>query len=135
VRRIWRSFLLVIGILSVALGVVGTVVPLLPTTPLLLLAAFCFARSSDRFHAWLLGNRWFGETIRNYRDGLGLPLRQKIVTLAILWVTVVTTSIFAVPLWPVRILLGAIATGVTVYLLSLPTRSAERKKPGLETVA
>lgn len=125
-RRIWHSFLLGLGLLSVALGVLGMVVPLLPTTPLLLLAAFCFARSSERFHAWLLNNRVFGETIRNYRDGLGLPMRQKIATLAILWVTMVSTSIFVVPLWPVRILLGAIACGVTVYLLSLPTRRVQQ---------
>ncbi|HEU5162112.1 MAG TPA: YbaN family protein [Thermoanaerobaculia bacterium] len=125
-RRIWHSFLLGLGCLSVALGVLGLVVPLLPTTPLLLLAAFCFARSSERFHAWLLNNRVFGQTIRNYRDGLGLPMRQKIVTLAILWVTVVSTSLLVVPLWPVRILLAVIASGVTVYLLSLPTRREQQ---------
>ena len=125
-RRIWHSFLLGLGFISVALGVLGMVVPLLPTTPLLLLAAFCFARSSERFHAWLLSNRIFGETIRNYRDGLGLPMRQKVVTLAILWITMVSTSVFVVPLWSVRILLGAIACGVTVYLLSLPTRRAQQ---------
>ncbi|HSN68279.1 MAG TPA: YbaN family protein [Thermoanaerobaculia bacterium] len=121
-RRIWHSLLLGLGFLSVGLGVLGLVVPLLPTTPLLLLAAFCFARSSERFHGWLLNNRLLGGTIRGYRDGLGLPMRQKVVTLAILWVTVVSTSMVAVPLWPVRILLGAIASGVTIYLLSLPTR-------------
>ena len=125
-RRIWHSFLLGLGFISVALGVLGMVVPLLPTTPLLLLAAFCFARSSERFHGWLLSNRIFGETIRNYRDGLGLPMRQKVVTLAILWITMVSTSVFVVPLWSVRILLGAIACGVTVYLLSLPTRRAQQ---------
>lgn len=123
-RRIWHSFLLAVGLVSLVLGVIGTVVPLIPTTPLLLLAAFCFARSSERFHRWLLSNRVFGETIRNYRDGLGLPLRQKVVTLAILWTTVISTSAFAIPLWPVRLLLVAIATGVTAYLLSLPTRRA-----------
>ena len=125
-RRIWHSFLLGLGFISVALGVLGMVVPLLPTTPLLLLAAFCFARSSERFHAWLLSNRIFGETIRNYRDGLGLPMRQKVVTLAILWITMVSTSVFVVPLWSVRILLGAIACGVTVFLLSLPTRRVQQ---------
>ena len=125
-RRIWHSFLLGLGFISVALGVLGMVVPLLPTTPLLLLAAFCFARSSERFHGWLLSNRIFGETIRNYRDGLGLPMRQKVVTLAILWITMVSTSVFVVPLWSVRILLGAIACGVTVFLLSLPTRRVQQ---------
>jgi uncharacterized membrane protein YbaN (DUF454 family) len=117
--------LLLTGFVSVALGVAGMAVPLLPTTPLLLLAAFCFARSSDRFYGWLLSNRWFGATIRDYREGRGLPVRQKIVTLAILWATVASTAAFVVPLWWVRLLLAAIAGGVTVYLLSLPTRTEE----------
>ncbi|HEY0593540.1 MAG TPA: YbaN family protein [Thermoanaerobaculia bacterium] len=121
-RRIWHSLLVALGFVSLALGIVGTVVPLIPTTPLLLLAAFCFARSSERFYGWLLSNRFFGETISAYRDGLGLPLRQKVVTLAILWITVGSTSILAIPLWWVRILLVCIAAGVTAYLLSLPTR-------------
>jgi uncharacterized membrane protein YbaN (DUF454 family) len=122
VRRVWHGFLLAVGFASVALGVVGIVVPLIPTTPLLLLAAVCFARSSDRVHRWLLTNRLFGETIRNYREGLGIPLRQKVVTIAILWMTIAGTSLFLVPIGWVRLVLAAIATGVTIYLLSLPTR-------------
>ena len=66
-------------------------------------------------------NRWCGEYIRNYREGRGLPLQQKILTLALLWITIGATTVFVVPLWWVRVLLLAIASGVTFHLLRIKT--------------
>ena len=103
------------------------VLPLVPTTPLLLLAAFFFARSSDRFYNWLLANRWFGRIIRDYRDGRGLTMRDKVVTIAILWLTVGPSVVFLLPVWWGRALMVGIATGVTIYLWRLPTAPAERE--------
>ncbi len=114
------------GTLCVALGVVGMFVPLLPTTPFLLLAAACYARSSQRFYRWLMTNRWCGAYIRNYRAGRGLPLRQKIMVLALLWTTIGATALCVVSLWWVRLLLMLIAVGVTLHLLWIKTY-----KPGL----
>ena len=119
--RLKRVVLTGTGTLCVALGVIGMLLPLLPTTPFLLLAAACYARSSPRFYHWLLTNRWCGVYIRNYRAGRGLPRQQKILTLALLWATIGVTAIFVVPLWWVRVLLLAIATGVTLHLLRIPT--------------
>ncbi|NLF57801.1 MAG: DUF454 domain-containing protein [Candidatus Hydrogenedens sp.] len=120
-----KSILLAVGALSVALGVLGMFLPLLPTTPLLLLAAFCFARSSERAHRWLLHNRWFGEYLRNYHERRGITLRHKVVTLSTLWVMIGVSALFLVPLWWVKLLLLAIAAGVTVYLLRLNTLRPE----------
>lgn len=110
-----------IGTLCVALGAIGVVLPVLPTTPFLLLAAACYARSSERFYVWLMTNRWCGAYIRNYREGRGIPLRQKVLTLALLWTTIGASACFAVSNGWVRLLLLAIAAGVTLHLLHIPT--------------
>jgi hypothetical protein len=115
--------LMVAGTLAVGLGVVGIVVPLLPTTPLLLLAAFCYARSSERFYRWLMGSPCLGGYIRSYRAGRGIPLLQKVLTIAALWITISATALLAVSALWLRLVLLAVAVGVTVHLLWLPTRS------------
>jgi hypothetical protein len=120
-RSLTRHLLITIGTLSVALGIVGMFVPILPTTPLLLLAAACYARSSDRFLNWLLYNRWFGAYIRNYREGRGIPRSTRTLTLLALWLTLGVSAAFAVSAWWVRLLLAAIGIGVTVHLLRLKT--------------
>ncbi|MBT6146043.1 MAG: YbaN family protein, partial [Gemmatimonadetes bacterium] len=77
-RQPMRILFFVIGTMSVVAGVVGILLPLIPTTPFLLLAAWCYARSSERFYRLLLSNRWLGPYIRNYRDGRGMSLRAKV---------------------------------------------------------
>lgn len=125
-NRIVRGLYVGLGLLCVGVGVLGMVLPLVPTTPLLLLAAFFFARSSDRFYNWLLSNRWFGRIIRDYRDGRGLTMRDKVVTIAVLWLTVGPSVVFLLPVWWGRALMVGIATGVTIYLWRLPTAPVER---------
>ena len=73
-NKVFRSLLLIVGTLSAVLGTLGIFVPILPTTPFLLLAAYCYARSSEHFYQRLLANRWFGEYIRNYREVGGVAL-------------------------------------------------------------
>jgi uncharacterized membrane protein YbaN (DUF454 family) len=101
-------------------GVLGIVLPLLPTTPFLLFAAACYARSSERLYCWLHQNRWFGAYLTNYRAGRGLPLRAKLATILILWVAI-SISIIVTPLLWLRVLLLAIAGGVTLHLLRMKT--------------
>jgi uncharacterized membrane protein YbaN (DUF454 family) len=120
-NNIKRVSLIGCGSLSVVLGVLGMLLPLLPTTPFLLLAAVCYARSSKRFYDWLLANRWCGEYIRNYREGRGIPRRQKALTILLLWLTIGSTAVFAVPLWWVRLVLLGIAVAVTIHLIRLKT--------------
>jgi hypothetical protein len=119
--KIKRIALTVCGTLCVALGVVGMFMPVLPTTPFLLLAAVCYARSSKRFYDWLLTNRWCGEYIRNYREGRGIPRQQKAVTITLLWLTIGSTAGFAVSLCWVRLVLIGIAVAVTIHLLRIKT--------------
>lgn len=126
-RKPLRILLVISGSLSVALGVVGMFLPVLPTTPFLLLAAICYARSSERFYRWLLGNRWCGEYIRNYREGRGIPLKQKVLAILLLWLTIGTTACFAVSRWWVRLILLVIAAGVTIHLGRIKTQKSAKE--------
>lgn len=123
--RLRRGLLIVLGLLSVGLGVLGAFLPLLPTTPFLLLAAACFARSSVRLNHWLHSNRLFGEYLRRYRNGEGMPLRAKLVTLVLLWTSLTASAVYAVSAqhWPVWIFLAAVGIGVTLHILRIKTRS------------
>jgi hypothetical protein len=97
----------------------------------LLLAAFCYARSSNRFHHWLITNRWFGEYIRNYREGRGLPLKQKVLTILLLWLTIGYAAWFVVPPWWAKVILLGIAAGVTLHLIRTKTFKPEARNSGL----
>ena len=108
------------GILCVLLGIVGIFLPLLPTTPFLLLASACFARSSTRAHRWLLNHGIFGEYLRNYEAGRGIPARAKVLALVMMWSSLAYAMWRFEPLW-LRLLLLAVGAGVSVYLLRLPT--------------
>ncbi len=116
-----RKTLIVVGTFFVGLGIVGIYLPVLPTTPFLLLAAACYARSSERFYNWLLNHRWFAKYIRPYREGKGIPLKAKILSISLIWLTILFSILFVVHPLSVRIILIAIAAGVTLYLFSLPT--------------
>jgi uncharacterized membrane protein YbaN (DUF454 family) len=122
-NEIKRLAFIVCGTACVALGVVGIFLPLLPTTPFLLLAAFCYARSSMTFYTWLITNRWCGEYIRNYREGRGISRRHKVVTITLLWLTIGYTAGFVVSLNWVKLILFGIACAVTLHLTRLKTFS------------
>jgi uncharacterized protein len=118
----WLRILLVIaGTFFVGLGIVGIFVPVLPTTPFLLLAAACYARSSQRFYDWLLNNKWFGSYIRNYLERKGIPLRVKVVTLTLLWITIGSSVAFVVETLVLKLILVIIAIGVSIHILSVRT--------------
>lgn len=116
-----RILLISGGIICVVLGFLGIFLPILPTTPFLLLAAFLFTRSSGRFLNWLLSNRWFGAYIKNYREGRGIPAREKAFTILMLWATIGFTVFYIVPAWWVQGILLVIAVGVTTHLLRVKT--------------
>jgi len=119
--------LISVGSVSVVLGTVGMMVPVLPTTPFLLLAAACYSKSSDRFYRWLIQNRWFGAYIQNYREGRGMLLSQKVMTIALLWLSIGATLCFALThLWQ-RILLIAVAVAVTIHLVMIKNLRKEKR--------
>ena len=115
-----RYALLTIGWLSVVLGVVGIFLPVLPTTPFLLLAAACFARSSERFYNWLVNHPRLGPWIRDYLDGNGIPLKGKVYAIGLMWISI-TVSCFLVPLFWARTFMLTSAVCVTVYILRQKT--------------
>lgn len=109
------------GFLSLLLGIIGIAVPMLPTTPFLLLSAFFFARSSTRLYNWLIYHRLFGKYIRDYREKRGVSLNVKMGALLMLWATIIYSAFWAVDVVWVRILLILIALGVTSHILCLKT--------------
>jgi uncharacterized protein len=119
--RLLRGGLIVLGTCFVALGILGIFLPLLPTTPFFLLAVACYARSSRRFYDWMLNNRVFGSYIRNYREGRGIPLKVKVVTIAVLWGTIIYSAFFVVDELYWRVILLVIAVGVTIHILKTRT--------------
>lgn len=116
-----RILLIIAGTIFVGLGIVGIFVPVLPTTPFLLLAAACYARSSQRFYGWLLNNKWFGSYIRNYLERKGVPLKVKVLTIALLWITIGSSVAFAVHSSVARLILVLVAIGVSIHILSIRT--------------
>ena len=116
-----RILLIVCGTIATTLGVIGIIVPLLPTTPFLLLAAACYARSSERFYNWLLNNRLFGRYVKDYIERRGISLKAKVFTLVLLWVTITCSAILATDTTWIRILLFAIAAAVTIHILLIKT--------------
>lgn len=122
------TLFVVLGWVCIGLAVLGAVLPVLPTTPWVLLAAYLFARSSPRFHAWIMGHRLFGPMIRDWRSGLGITARTKVIAIATIALSV-GVSIWLVPLWWVRLILLAVLIGVPLYLLRQPTRPVEPGAP------
>lgn len=120
-----RILLVTAGTICVVLAALGIFVPLLPTTPFLLLAATCYTRSSPRLYDWLIGHRWFGPYIRNYREHRAVTLGTKIVSITFLWATMAYTILAVTHHWALRALLVAVAIGVTIHLTSFTTATPE----------
>ena len=117
--------LIAAGFISLSLGVIGIFVPLLPTTPFLLLASVCFVRSSEKLHNWLIYHKAFGNYIRCYQQYRAVSLRVKILTVTILWVFIGYAVIFVVSAIQIRFLLLVIAAAVTIHILRLRTLTNE----------
>ncbi len=119
--RLGRGVYLVLGFLSLGLGIAGYVVPLLPGTVFLLIATYFFFRSSERMYNWVLNHPWFGSLVRNYLAGYGIPRRIKVYAVALIVVSFATSIAFAVSSQLPRVILVAIAIGVVTFILSRPT--------------
>jgi uncharacterized membrane protein YbaN (DUF454 family) len=116
-----RWILLTSGTILLSIGILGMFLPLLPTTIFFILAAWCYARSSERFYHWLHHNKFFGKYLSNYRRGNGMTIMSKTVSLLILWAGIGYSVIFATSILYIQILLLAIAIGVSWHLLSIKT--------------
>jgi uncharacterized membrane protein YbaN (DUF454 family) len=120
-----RYSLIALGTICLAIGIVGIFTPILPTTPFLLLAAFCYLRSSQRFYRWLMNNRVFGSYIRSYTEGRGIPIKVKLFTIALLWVTI-GISIWLVANWIVTAVLLVVAVGVSLHIAFIRRKKDRR---------
>jgi len=119
--RLKKGFFVAAGTVALALGFLGLFLPVIPTTPLVLLAAACYMRGSERLHGWLLESKWFGETIRTYQAGQGLRKVTKVRALSLMWIVITISAFFYVDSLPVRVVMFGTAILVTRYLLGLPT--------------
>jgi len=120
-EKVKRILFIVVGTILLGIGGLGVLLPIVPTTPFLLLATACYARGSKRIHRWMLRNRVFGAFIRNYVERKGITPRQKTVTLGFLWVTMTFTIVFVVDSLILRLFLVLIALAVSGHILKLPT--------------
>ena len=124
--KLRKQLLVVAGTILTAIGILGVFVPILPTTPFLLLAAACYIRSSRRFYRWLVDNRFFGSYIRDYVEGRGIPLRTKMVTILLLWLAIGISACIGTQNLAVRIVLVIVAVGVTLHIVFI--RARERRE-------
>ena len=117
-----RIFFIIVGSVSLVLGILGMFLPLLPTTPFLLLSAAAWLKASPELYNWLLNHRLFGEYIRNYREHRAIPLRAKVVSVSLVWLTI-GYCIFAVvdKWWWAQVLMAILATAISWHILSFKT--------------
>lgn len=121
----YRLFLLGLGWLSIGLAALGVLLPILPTTPFLLLAVWCFARSSPRFHDWLLYRSWFGPYLRHWQTHRGLPPGAKGRAILLI-VCTFALSLWLVPVLWVRVLLLTLMIVLLIFMLRLPVVDVEK---------
>ncbi len=119
--QLLKSLLIAVGLLSLGLGIVGIALPVLPTTPFLLLAAACFARSSERLYFWLLSHRWFGPYLRNWREHKAITLRAKVIILISLWFSLGFSTTQVIEAWIPCIILWSIGAIISVLIWSIKT--------------
>lgn len=124
-EKLKKRLLIIAGTLSTAIGILGIFLPILPTTPFLLLAAACYIRSSHKFYNWLLNNRYFGAYIRYYIQGKGMPLKIKIFTVILLWITIGLSIWLAAQSVVIRAILILVAFGVTIHIALIKTSKGE----------
>ncbi len=120
--RVLRSFYLVLGIFFLGLAFVGIAIPLIPTVGPVLLAAFFFSKSSERFDRWLVENRLFGSIVRDWRAGIGFTVRAKTIAIAAIILTFTISVVFVIDIAAIRIGLVALALSLVVYIAQLPTK-------------
>jgi uncharacterized membrane protein YbaN (DUF454 family) len=124
--KIKRTIYFVLGTISFAIACIGVVLPLLPTTPFVLLAVACYLRSSKRTYNWLMNHKLFGQYIKNYFEGKGMSLRAKVISLAFLWTIMAYSALFVMPILIAQVILLIVALAVTLHLTILPTFKGQK---------
>jgi uncharacterized membrane protein YbaN (DUF454 family) len=127
VQNRWlRSVYVVLGFLMLGIGVIGTVLPGIPTTMPIILAAFFFSKSSQRFDDWMVNHKLFGPLVRDWRAGVGFSARAKSIAITAIAATFTITVVWFVDVPGVRIGLILLAMAISAYILWLPTKPSVR---------
>lgn len=123
-----RLLLLILGWLSLITGIIGAFLPLLPTTPLVLLAAWCFSKSSERFHTWLIEHKYFGPIVRDWQSADGIPRRARNRAIIFMWIGMAISILIVSRFWAT---IGLVIIGlcVSTYLMRMPIRSEDDSTP------
>ncbi len=116
-----RWLLLATGTLALGLGALGLILPGLPTTPFVLIAAACYIRSSERLYRWLTSNRVFGPVVTTWQAERGLTIRAKLITLALVWITLGGAALFLVDSMVMKLVLLGLVCTKTVVLARIRT--------------
>ena len=119
--KVKRTIFVIAGTIFLIIGFIGVVIPVLPTTPFLLLAAACYIRGSKRIHNWMINNSIFGDFVKNYMEKKGITIKQKVTTLIFLWLTITISIYYFIESFPIIILLFVIAIAVSVHILRIRT--------------
>ena len=120
--KFYRYLYLLSGFLLVGIGVIGIFLPILPTTIFLILASACFVKSSPQANEWLRNHKILGAYIKNYQDKSGLTIKAKVFNVALLWIMILSSAYFFTEELFIKLLLLAIAIGVTIHLLMVKTK-------------
>ena len=117
-----RIFYLLLGWFSLITGIIGIFLPLLPTTPLVLLAAWCFSKSSERFHTWLINHKFFGPIVSDWQSNDGIPRKSRNRAIIFMWLGMAISILMVGRFWAT---VGLVCIGicVSIYLLRMPLRS------------
>jgi uncharacterized protein len=118
-NNIVKSILIILGTLSIGAGILGIFLPLIPTTPFILLGAACYFKGSQKLYSKLVGNKLLGAYIKNYREGKGIPLKIKIYAILFLWISIGYSTIFKTHNISIKIILLVIAIVVTSHIMLL----------------
>lgn len=116
-----KWILTILGLLALGLGILGIFLPVLPTTPLLLLAAALFLRSNRGLYDWLLNHPRLGPYIRNFMEYKAIPLKIKVLSVTLVWITLLNCAVFVADHWAFRLFFIVLATAITVHILSYKT--------------
>ena len=124
-KNLKKKIYICVGLLALGLGIIGVFLPVMPTVPFLLVALFCFERSSKKYHDMILNNKYFGKVLKDYYKGKGLTISVKIK--AILFLSCgIGFSFYKVQHLHLRIMLVVIWLGVTIHIILLKTKPKEK---------
>jgi uncharacterized membrane protein YbaN (DUF454 family) len=122
-KKILKHLWIAIGTISLIIGVIGLLLPVIPTTPFILLSAFCYARGSKRLHNWLTSNRFFGFYIKNYEEGKGIPFKIKVYAISLLWLSTFFTLMLFLNNFYMKVSFIILVILLTIYIISIKPKT------------